>query len=74
MMNQMKCIRDHMETARLAGRMHVIMNSLQNKLKESGGKASPKDALTSILDKSGGFLYARSVGSIPKSRSQVRYH
>ena len=26
------------------------MKSLQNKLKESSGKASPKDALTSILD------------------------
>ena len=51
MMNQMKCICNHMETARLASRMHVVMNSLQNKLKESGGKASPKDALTSILDK-----------------------
>ena len=50
------------------------MKSLLQKLKESCGKASPKDALTNVLEQSGGLLYERSAGSIPKSRSQVRYH
>ena len=33
----------------------------------------PKDALTNA-EQSGGLLYARSAGSIPKSHSQVCYH
>ena len=48
--------------------------SLQDKLKQSSGKATPKQALTESLLTCGGVLGAHSVGSIPKSRSQVRYH
>ena len=50
------------------------MKSLQEKLKQSSGKATPKEAMASILEQSGGVRKARSAGSIPKSRSQVRYH
>ena len=50
------------------------MKSVQEKLKQIGGTATPKDALTSTLEHCGGVLEARSAGSIPKSRSQVRYH
>ena len=47
---------------------------MHDKLKRSGGKATPKQALTESLLTCGGVLGADSVGSIPKSRSQVRYH
>ena len=50
------------------------MKSLQGKLKQTGGKATPKEALMTTLEQSGGLLEARSAGCIPKSRSQVRYH
>ena len=50
------------------------MKSLQEKLKKSGGKASPKEALTQTLEKSGGLVMARCAGSISNNRSQVRYH
>ena len=45
-----------------------------NKLTQSGGKATPKQALTESLQSCGGVLGTQSVGSIPKSRNQVRYH
>ena len=45
--------------------------SLHDKLKQSSGKATPKQALTESLLTCGGVLGADSVGSIPKSRSQV---
>ena len=48
------------------------LKSLQEKLKLSGGKAIPKEVLTQTLEESGGLVHARSAGSIPKNRSQVR--
>lgn len=50
------------------------MKSLHEKLKESGGKTTPKDAMTEALEHSGGLVKARCAGSIPNSRSQVHYH
>ena len=48
--------------------------SLQNKLKDTAGKTTPKQTLSNCLKDCGGVLKARSLGSIPKSCSQVRYH
>ena len=50
------------------------MKSVHNKLRETAGKASPKQALVNCLEDCGGVREAHSGGSIPKSRSQVRYH
>ena len=50
------------------------MKSVHNTLKQSAGNATPKQALADSLQKCGGLLGARSVGCLPKSRSQVRYH
>ena len=41
--------------------------SLQERLKESSGKATPKQALVESLQNCGGALGAQSIGSIPKS-------
>ena len=41
--------------------------SLQDRLKESSGKATPKQALVESLQNCGGVLGAQSIGSIPKS-------
>ena len=49
------------------------MKSVHNTLKQSVS-ATPKQALADSLHKCGGLLGARSVGCLPKSRSQVRYH
>lgn len=48
--------------------------SLHNKLKDTAGKTTPKQTLSNCLKDCGGVLEARSLGSIPKSHSQVRYH
>ena len=50
------------------------MKSIHNKLRQTAGKMTPKQALTKCLQESGGVNQARSLGNIPKSRSQVRYH
>ena len=50
------------------------MKSLHNKLRDSAGKATPKQALSNCLKDCGGVREARSLGSIPKSRSQIQYH
>ena len=50
------------------------MKSLHEKLKKSGGKTTPKDAMTEALEQAGGLINARCAGSIPNSRHQVRYH
>ena len=49
------------------------MKSVHNKLRETAGKASPKQALAKCLE-DGGVCEACTAGSIPKSRSQVQYH
>jgi len=49
------------------------MKSVHNTLKQSAND-TPKQALSNSLQKCGGLLGARSVGCLPKSRSQVRYH
>ena len=48
--------------------------SLHDKLKQSGGKATPKQAMNESLEDCGGILGVQSIGSLPKNRSQVRYH
>ena len=50
------------------------MKSVHNQLRQTAGKVTPKQALTNSLQDCGGVSEARSLGSIPKSRSQVRYH
>ena len=50
------------------------MKSVHNKLRQTAGKVTPKQALTNSLQNCGGICEARSLGSIPKGRSQVRYH
>ena len=50
------------------------MKSVHNTLQQSAGNATPKQALANSLQKCGRLLGARSVGCLPKSRSQVRYH
>jgi len=50
------------------------MKSLHNKLRCTAGKTTPKQTLSNCLKECGGILEARNLGSIPKSRSQVRYH
>ena len=50
------------------------MKSIHNKLRQTAGKMTPKQALTKCLQESGGVSQACSLGNIPKSRSQVRYH
>ena len=52
----------------------MYYESVHNTLKQSTGNATPKQALADSLQKCGGLLGARSVGCLPKSRSQVRYH
>ena len=47
------------------------MKSMHNKLRESAGKATPKQALVNCLKDCGGVREARSLGNIPKGRSQV---
>jgi len=44
---------------------------MHNTLKQNN--ATPKQALSDSLQKCGGLLGARSVGCLPKNRSQVRY-
>ena len=60
--DHMRYILNHMVTAKRKG------------LIQSAGNATPKQALADSLQKCGGLLGARSVGCLPKSRSQVRYH
>ena len=43
-------------------------------MKDTAGKTTPKQTLSNCLKDCGGVLEARSLGSIPKSHSQVRYH
>ena len=50
------------------------MKSVHIQLRQTAGKVTPKQALTNSLQDCGGVSEARSLGSIPKSRSQVRYH